>query len=125
VLARLTSALRNQLVWSTLSYLDFEKTGAGENDLSEVIDELIINIPDAKVIVLIYDMVEADNTNEQKLISKALIYSIRNINSLSLVKEYKPIGTKSIAQIKLEKSVQEAEKEIIDAIKEKLEKLPL
>jgi len=143
VLARLTSDLDNQLVWSILTRMDFDKTEAGEDDLSEVVDELIVNIPEAKVIVLIYEplMPEAAPSRTEEgepefmpaagtdsgpgVSAKALIYSIKNINSLNLVKEYNPVGTKSVAVIKLDKNATEAEADIIKTIKDKLAKLPL
>lgn len=133
VLARLASTLDNKLVWSTLTHLDFTKTNTKEDDLSEVIDELIINIPEANVIVIIYEIPELITENpeppaeEQKdsKKTKALIYSTKNINSLNLVKQWNPTGTKYLAKITTSQPVQEAEKEIINTIKEKLGQLPI
>jgi nanoRNase/pAp phosphatase (c-di-AMP/oligoRNAs hydrolase) len=135
VLARLTSDLENKLVWSVLADIDFSKTNTGENDLNEVIDELIINIPQAKIVVLIYETKKLIKSPavEKELLSapteeaetKALIYSIRNINSLDLVKKYNPVGTRNLAKIKVAKGIEEAEKEIIESIKEDLSKLPI
>lgn len=130
VLARLTSDLENKLVWSVLTDLDFTKTNTRENDLSEVIDELIINIPEATVVIMIYEAREIIRGERlpvptEKTITKALIYSIKNINSLNLVKKYNPEGTKNLAKIVITKEIQEAEKEIIATIKESLSKLPI
>ncbi|MCU0679073.1 MAG: DHH family phosphoesterase [Planctomycetes bacterium] len=133
VLARLTSAAGDKLVWSVLTRLDFEKTATTEEDLSEVVDELIVNIPSAKVIVLIYELPAAAATpDEEKMppatpmpaATKALIYSLKNINSLLLAKAWNPAGTKSLAKIIVPKELTQAEKEIIDAIKENLARLP-
>ena len=117
VLARLSGALENKLVWSAIKKEDFEKTETNEDDLGEIIDELIVNMPEVRVVVLIYD------GNGEK--TKALIYSIKNIDSLNLVKEYDPQGTKKMAVVKTKKPREEAEKEIIGLIKEKLGKLPI
>jgi nanoRNase/pAp phosphatase (c-di-AMP/oligoRNAs hydrolase) len=134
VLARLTSTLDNKLVWSVLTELDFSKTETNENDLSEVIDELIINIPQAKIVVMIYEIKEKTKAKAEeaspfepaeKTITKAIIYSIKNINSLDLVKKWNPEGTKNLAKIILPGNVQEAEKEIIEYVKENLSKLPI
>jgi len=119
VLARLTGGLEGKLVWSTLNDMDFGKTSTQENDLDEVIDELIINIPEAKVIVLIYKL----SKEEDK--TKALIYSMKNINSLNLVKEFNPSGTKSVAKVTLNKPVMDAEKELVAHLKTKLEKISI
>ena len=130
VLARLTSGLDNKLVWSVLTNLDFSKTGTQEEDLDEVIDELIINIPDAKVIIIVYEAPQPREKtdapeSEPLMITKALIYSLRNINSLQLAKPWQPTGTKNLAKIIIPKPVQEAEKQIIDTVKEYLNKLPI
>lgn len=135
VLARLNSAYEDKLVWTALNRGDFVKTETSEEDLHEVIDELIVNIPSARVIVIIHEQETvkpkdnngADkNTNvDSPVISYALIYSIRNINALDLAKDYNPTGNKTLARIELNKPVLEAEKEIIEKIKSQLEKLPL
>lgn len=118
VLARLTSTLEDRLVWSNLTYTDFTKTNTTENDLNEVIDELIVNMPKVRVIVIIYETIE-----NEKLSSNALVYSVKNIDALSLVKEYNPAGTKKIVRLKSEKPREILEKEIIGLVKEKLSKL--
>jgi len=128
VLARLSSDLDNKLVWSVLTNIDFRKTETDEEDLDEVVDELIINIPEANIIIMMYEKNEIieneDKTNKEKTITKAVIYSIKNINSLHLVKKWNPVGTRNLAKISLEKEIADAEKEIIDEIKENLNKLP-
>lgn len=120
VLARLSSSLEGKLIWSTLSSNDFIRTETTELDLSDVIDELIINMPQVKVIVIIYEKVK-----NEKAVTNAIIYSNRNVNSLLLVKEFNPAGIKNMARILVERPCQEAEKEIISAIEEKMKKLPI
>lgn len=116
ILARLSGTQDNSFVWSTLSRVDFIKTDSGEDDLYDVVDELIISIPQAKIIALIYEK-EPNKTN-------VIIFSIKNINSKELIKEYNPTGTDKIALTDINKPLAEAEKEIVDNIKEKLDKLP-
>jgi nanoRNase/pAp phosphatase (c-di-AMP/oligoRNAs hydrolase) len=129
VLARLNSDLDGKLVWSVLSALDFAKTETVEDDLEEVIDELIVNIPEAQVVVLVYQKPTAspessgEENQKGEPETEALIYSIRNINSLDLVKTLAPVGTKNLARVKIKKPVQEAEREVIRMIKENLGKL--
>lgn len=162
VLARLSSSLDNKLVWSTLTRMDFEKTDSSEKDLVDVIDELIINIPQANVIVLIYektiekdtkpelpDTVEApkpkdsvifipplvadtykDETkdlpkSEEKHATYVVVHSVKNIDSRNLIKEFNLGGTKNLAVAVINKPVQEAEKEVIKAIEDKLKKMPI
>ncbi len=132
VLARLSGALDNKLIWSRISHIDFIKTDSTEHDLSDIIDELIINIPQAKLIVIIYEKLPVTNKDkpedEQKLkhpTTKLIIYSTQNINSLELIKEYNPTGDRRLAQAEIDKTIQGAEEEIIELIKGKLEKMPL
>lgn len=120
VLARLTSALDNKIVWSVLTKTDFEKTETSEADVFDVIDELIVNIPQAKIMMIIYESEENGQT-----VSKVLLSTIRNISAMRLVKEYDPQGSKNIVTIKIDKGIQEAEKEIISLIKGKAENLPI
>jgi hypothetical protein len=108
------------LVWSILTKIDFIKTGAKENDLQDVIDELIVNIPKAKIIVLIYENLEKTEQAETKFI----VYSVKSINSLELIKKYNPKGTRKIAFASIKKPTQEVGPEIIKQIKEGLEKIP-
>lgn len=125
VLARLTGSPEKALVWSILTSVDFDKTKTNENDLTEVIDELIINIPQSSIIVLIYEPSFAgDKSKTKDNITKALIYSIKNINSLNLVKKFNPTGARNFVKIQLDKPLSEAEPEIINTIKEELAKLP-
>lgn len=119
VLARLTGELNDELVWSVLSNNDFEKTATTKKDLSEVIDELIINIPQAKIVIMIHEVKSKDN----KPRTDALIYSIKNINSINLTRKWNPTGTKSLAKISLNKNLKDTEKEVIGEIKENLKKL--
>lgn len=143
VLARLTGALENKLIWSTLSAADFLKTNSTEKDLTDVIDELIVSIPQAKVIAIIYESetpVEAPATSDlsraeprkaeaggQAPVKTAnlLLYAIKNINALALIKEFNPGGTKNLAKAIIQAPLTEAEKIIIAAISDKLNKLPL
>lgn len=120
VLARLAGMLDNKLIWSRIKAEDFGKTESTESDLNEVIDELIVNIPQAKVIVLFYETIQENIST-----SHGLIYAIKNLDAMNLVQEFNPHGTKTLAQISLNKSLAEAEKEVIDSLTEKLNKLPI
>lgn len=135
VLVRLTGALDNKLIWSTLSATDFLKTNSTEKDLTDVINELIVSIPQAKVIAIIYErealpaMPGQAPTGTVGLgpikTTDLLLYAIKNINALGLIKEFNPSGSKNIARAVIQAPLAEAEKIIITAIQDKLSKLPL
>ena len=55
VLARLHHDDKHRLLWSVLRRGDFEKSGAGEETLVSLIEELIATTPQAKFVVLIYE----------------------------------------------------------------------
>lgn len=120
VLARLKGNDKKTLVWSILSASDFAKTNTNSDAIIDVIDELIINIPEARVVSIIYE----DNKDGETT-TKALVYSIKNINSLEIVKEFKPIGTRNMTSITLRGDLQSAEKKLINTIEERLNKLNL
>jgi len=114
-LARLSSSSDKKLVWSLLTQNDFLKTETKEEDLREVIDELIINIPQAEIIVLIY---------ESEKETKCIIKSTKNINALDLGKKYNAIGNRNLVEFKTKKNIGDAEIEIIKNISAEIEKLP-
>lgn len=120
VLARLTGTMDNKIVWSVLTKVDFEKTETTENDVYDVIDELIVNIPQARIMMIIFE-----SEQDGKPTTKILLSTIRNISAMRLVKEYNPHGSKNIVKFTINKSIQEAEKEIISLIKAKAENLPI
>lgn len=122
VLARLSSSEDSKLVWSVLTSMDFAKTNSSEKDLDDVIGELIISIPQARVIVLIYENTD-QATGEAR--TNVLVYSMKNINSLNLIKELNPQGTKELACAAIKKPIQDVDSQTIAMIKEKLSKLPL
>ena len=127
ILARLSSSLDNKLVWSTLSLADFLKTNSTDKDLTDVVDELIVSIPQAKVIAIIYEnkVIGQESKSEPARETNLLLYTMKNIDSLELIKEFNPTGTKSLARAIINLPIVEAEKTIINALQDKLNKLPL
>lgn len=147
VLNNLKSSKDNSIIWATLFKNDFKETNAEEENLQDIIDELIISIPGAKIIVILYSLSElsildnnyiAENDREEfedKTIivhnekssdifkTNIILYSVKNINSLDLIKKYTPEGTRKIAQASIAKPIKELEKEIINTIEKQLEKI--
>jgi nanoRNase/pAp phosphatase (c-di-AMP/oligoRNAs hydrolase) len=117
VLARLSDGLDRKLVWAALSDADFQRTETSARDLDEIIDELIINIPNARVVVIIYETKDKN--------AEAIIFCPKSLDAVELTKEWQPTGHKKMALIKINKPLMDAEKEIIEKLKAKMEKLPL
>jgi len=117
VLTRLQYDSNYHIAWSVVPNTDFEKTEATEEDLAGIIDELIGNSPEAKIIVLIYQRSD-DRTY-------ALISTGRKINALKLVSEFEPDGSQSLARFSLsEKDLNRGENEILSKVRKMIDALP-
>lgn len=147
VLNNLSSDDEGNIIWTTLFKNDFDASDSSEENLQDVVDELIVSIPTAKVIIVFYSLSElsilddhyikkedrSDFSDKTIVIHKnissdifktnILVYSVKNINSLDLIKNLKPEGTKKIAQALVDKPIKEIEKETITNIKNRLEKI--
>lgn len=111
-LARLKSDDGNKLVWSLLTDHDFVEARADQKDLPDVIEELISFIPGIEIVVLIYQL-SGKNC--------VLVNTFKNHNALYLASSFNPEGSKNLASFCLmEKTLLEAEKEVIGKIKERL-----
>jgi nanoRNase/pAp phosphatase (c-di-AMP/oligoRNAs hydrolase) len=146
VLNNLSTSEDNNIIWTTLFKNDFQISKSSEKNLQDVIDELIISIPTAKVIVVLYSLSEMSVLDEQymtgddkqefndktivihngsdKIFStNVTVCSVKNIDALELIKNLKPEGTKKIAQSLVNRPLKEVEKEVILNIKNQLEKI--
>jgi len=100
-----------------LNKVDFEKTESTVDELEDVIEELVVNVPEAEIIILFI------NGHNDK--TEIKIFSTRNINALSLLQDFNPAGSKNFATATMNKQLAETEEQIIKHVKNKLEKLPL
>jgi bifunctional oligoribonuclease and PAP phosphatase NrnA len=116
ILSRLTYSKNGQIVWSSVTNNDFIKTGSSKNDLNDVIDELIANIPEARVIIIFYEAADA----EGKITTNFLVHSPKNINVLDLTRGYNPRGDEKMAEIETKKQLEEIKEEIIELIDKKI-----
>jgi len=113
-LSNLKNDNTNGLVWASLTKNDFRESGATPQELPEVIDELIANAPEAKIIALFYET----NTGVESIIATQ-----NNLDALSIVKPFMPDGTKQRANIKISgKDLITVENEVLENIKKILQK---
>ncbi len=98
VLAGLKSELDSALIWSYIRQEDFKNAGAGADNLIDIIDELIANIPEARAITLIFEDPEKDGQ------LKTVLYASKNMDALKLLKNYQPQGNFRLAQASLPKA---------------------
>jgi len=118
-LARLTTTQDGKIISSIINPEDFEKTKTTANDLKDVIDELIVNVPQAKIIILAYKNKETIEKTE------AIVFGVKNLNIMELLSKFNPVGTNSRVDLTSQKSLKEFEKEILDQLSEKIVKLDI
>lgn len=101
------------LAWTTLTREDFVRCGADESDIEEIIDELIKNAPEAKLILILHEHPRTEETNMvHGILSGDRIYNTKNI-----LKPFSPTGNKSQASFKITgKSLKEVEEEVTSHI---------
>lgn len=119
VLSRLSSTKNNQIIWSVVTVKDFLKTGTTKNDLTDVVDELIVNIPEVKIIIIFYETPE----KEGEPTTNFIIHSTKNINLMDLVSHYNPKGNAKLVEIETKKKLEEVKNEIVELIDKKIESL--
>ncbi len=112
-LARLKTELNGRIVWSLLNRQDFEKSGAGEAELEGVVDELMVNTPNAEIIILLFE-------GKDQLI-QAIVTTGRTTDALNLFRDFKPTGTRNFIRFSLtSEDILAAEKMVIDISKKHL-----
>ncbi len=105
------------LVSTTITRDDLTRSGANSNDLHEIVDELISNSPEAKLILLFYE----DGTTDQKSATRIILDVNKDYNALELLKPYQPAGEKKQATATIVgKSLKETEEEIVEHIRKNL-----
>lgn len=120
VLTNLQSTLDNKIIWSMIKSEDFLTTNTKPENLTDVIDELIVNMPQAQVIILSYE--DSDQETENKT-TKALIHSIKNIDALYLAQPFNAEGTKISALASFDLPLAEANEKLIKSIEGKIKLL--
>jgi len=110
VLARLKNDSQRKLVWSLLQPDDFIKAGAGEEDLPGVIDELLDNSPEAGTVVLFYELTAGQ--------TKIFLRGGGGRYAIDLLKPFSPSGDRLNATASLSATVLEAEKTVIEHLRQ-------
>jgi len=107
------------LVWSVLTGYDFIKTGADKEDLNDIIEELIGNSPEAKMILLLHEA----GKNEKKNKIYGLFVADKDHDAKEILKQFDPTGTKHKVNFCIEdKNLLKIEEEIIEIIKKQTSK---
>ncbi len=117
MLARLQQDKNLHLVWSTLSQQDFVKSGAEPKNIKQAVDELISSIPEAALILIIYEDINTDSAPGTISVT-AELFASPGRNALSITHVFHPQGTAAAAHFILANITPlQAEKIIIDEIR--------
>lgn len=109
-LARIQHDPKLDMVWSVLKPKDFEQSQSSESDLPGVIDELIVNAPEAKTVAIIYSM--------KGVTWNALLTVPSKIDAISIFSKNNPVAIKNLTSITLPAADFESAKQwAIDALK--------
>jgi nanoRNase/pAp phosphatase (c-di-AMP/oligoRNAs hydrolase) len=92
-LARLRSNQQQDIVWSLLNLDDFTKSGARFDELSGVVDELIVNTPTAKAVFILYEKPQGN--------IGGIVHTPAYLNDMELFKDYTPKGTQDFTQFEI------------------------
>jgi nanoRNase/pAp phosphatase (c-di-AMP/oligoRNAs hydrolase) len=123
-LARLKFDPSIKMAWTLIVRQDFVHAGASEEHLVDVIDELIMNSPEAEIYGVLYEQEAAGEPGKIAGIC-AMISTEKHADALGLVAGLKPEGTRRLARVCFpHASIMEAERSIIGAIQKSLGKTP-
>ncbi len=115
-LARLKSDKAHGLVWTLLTKQDFTNAGAGEACLDDIINELIITSPEAKIAAIFYE------GSDEKI--HIILHAGRPFDALFLGAPFSASGTREEARLKIkENNIVNAEKKVITHFKTQLKDL--
>lgn len=105
------------LASTTLTREDFARTGASEHELYDVVDELIANSPEAKLILILHEH-PTDSANTK---IHGILHCTDHVDLRALIGTLHPEGTTERVSFTLEgKNLKEAETFLIEEIKKNL-----
>ncbi len=114
VLARLEHDKSLKLIWAVVPNSDFVRSGAEEKDIKGVVEEMIINSPEAEMVLLIYEKKNSKINVE--------FYTTGKYDSRQLLRDLGARGTQTFVSFEMEnKNLNEVESEVINEIREKIE----
>lgn len=115
-LARIKSHTESGLVWSLLTTQDFALSGTDASSLHHIIEELLLNAPNAKVGAIFYE-------DEEKHI-RVLLEAVRPYDAIHLGSPFTASGTRESATLLLRNTrIQDAEKRVVEHLKKELQKM--
>ncbi|MCG2686559.1 DHH family phosphoesterase [Candidatus Parcubacteria bacterium] len=113
-LARLEYDKSLNLVWASVPYSDFIKSDANEKDIKGLVEEMIINSPEAEIMLLVYEKKDAKIGVE--------FWTNEKYDARQILGDLGARGTKTFVSFEVEnKNLNEVESEVISEIREKIQ----
>jgi bifunctional oligoribonuclease and PAP phosphatase NrnA len=107
------------LMWTTITREDFARAGATEDELKELIDELVNNSSEAKLILLLYENTKGENKVH------GFLSVDKQRDAKMLLQTFQPEGNKKTASFTMvNKTIKEVELQVVEKIKKILGGLP-
>jgi len=108
-LAQLQADPDRKIVWSLLRQQDFQETNTGPYDLEQVIDELIVNTPDAQNVYIVYEQVNVKGHTS----IHAILATAPYIHSQEIFRDLRPSGTENFTYLTIPVSTVESAQQLI------------
>ncbi len=96
-LAKLQADPDHKIVWSVLRAEDFTETQTNALDLERVIDELIVNTPDAENVYIVYELINEHGVRN----THAIVYTAPYINAFDVFKDWHADGSENFTYLTL------------------------
>lgn len=101
------------LVYSTLTEGDFQRAGASHTDLEGIVDELITNSPDAKIILLLHE--HTDAKNNRKIMG--YMRTTESLHAQKILSGFNSTGDKENAYFEMRGTLKDVEEKVKEKIK--------
>lgn len=103
------------LVRTSITRENFIRSGASELELYDIIDELIMNSPEAKMVLLVHEDIHELDTVQ------VILHTTNGFNAKFLTEEFHPQGEKKQVSFSLKnKNLKDAEEMVVENIRTKL-----
>jgi len=108
-LSQLQADVDKKIVWSLLRLNDFAEASTTPDDLEQVIDELIVNTPDAQNVYIVYEQNNSVGQTEIKAVMAVAPY----IQARVVFRDFTPTGSDNFCFITIPVSTPEAAQNLI------------
>jgi len=110
VLSKLHADAARHIVWASVTKEELDGVQASPSDLRGIIDELIVDIPEAKSIVILYE--------EKPRAIRGIVSTTHAIDALTILSAWSPKGTRDFTEIRADDaSLADVENGVLDALR--------